>query len=261
MRLERSDRPVPLLTLDHISVSRGGTPVLTDVSCAVRRGEVVAVLGSNGSGKSTMVSAALGLIPVSGGSVRLYGTEPARFRHWHRIGYVPQRSTVGMRGATVRDVVASGRLSRRPPFGWMRASDRAAVQAALEAVNLADRARDELALLSGGQQQRALIARALASEPEMLVLDEPLAGVDLSQQEVLADVLRALVGQGVAMLVVLHETGPLGSLIDRALILENGSVVHDGALPHLGAQHRHRHQPARVGKILRGAIDPEDTLA
>lgn len=229
------------LTLDGISVALGGTPVLTDVSCRLGVGDVVAVLGSNGSGKSTMIKAALGLVELSAGSARLFDQPLATFHDWARVGYVPQRATVGVRRATVNDVVGTGRLGHRKPFFPRSRADRAAVSAALEMVRLTDRRHDELALLSGGQQQRALIARALAAEPELLILDEPTAGVDLHQQQVLAGVLADLVGQGMSMLVVLHEAGALGPLIDRALVLEHGRVVHDGAPPHRNDPHDHHH--------------------
>jgi zinc transport system ATP-binding protein len=214
-------------------------PVLTDVSCRLGAGDVVAVLGSNGSGKSTLVKAALGLVEVSAGSVRLFDQPLARFHDWARVGYVPQRATVGIRRATVNDVVSSGRLGHRKPFFPRSRADRTAVTSALEMVRLAQRRSDELALLSGGQQQRALIARALAAEPDLLILDEPTAGVDLHQQQVLASVLNDLVGRGMSMLVVLHEAGALGPLIDRALVLERGHVVHDGAPPHRHDPHDH----------------------
>lgn len=231
----------PTLDVDQVSVVLGGTPVLDRVSCRLDAGDVVAVLGSNGSGKSTLVRAALGLAERSAGTVSLFGQPLERFRDWSRVGYVPQRATVGVRRATVHDVVASGRLGHRKPFVPATRADRAAVAAALEMVRLTDRRGDELAVLSGGQQQRVLIARALAAEPELLILDEPTAGVDLQQQQVLAAVLADLIGQGRSMLVVLHEVGPLGDLIDRSLVLEHGRVVHDGPPPHRDDPHGHHH--------------------
>ena len=153
----------------------------------------------------------LGLVPLAAGAGQLFGTPQRRFRQWQRIGYVPQRLGAGSGvPATVGEVVASG------PAGPARAScarrgaaDRAAVAAALAAVGLADRAGDPVATLSGGQQQRTLIARALAGEPELLVLDEPTAGVDAASQEAFAEALRDFVGGGGTVLLVAHELGPL----------------------------------------------------
>src|SRR5690606_18905820 len=148
-------------------VTLDGRPVLAGVDLTVREGEVVAVMGTNGSGKSTLVRALLGLRPLSGGSTLLYGVPPARFRHWWRIGYVPQRLAIGGGvPATVREVVASGRVARRRRLSRFRPEDREAVTRALAAVGLSDRAGDSAQALSGGQQQRVLIARALAGEPD-----------------------------------------------------------------------------------------------
>ena len=220
-----SDGQTPALATEDLVVDLGGTTVLRGVTASVRPGEAVALLGGNGSGKSTLVRAALGLVPHQAGQVRLFGEPPARFRGWHRIGYVPQRSTGGLAGAKVREVVASGRLARRRPFWPASGEDRRAVVSALESVGLAERAGAELAELSGGQQQRVMIARALATAPDLLVLDEPTAGVDLEHQEVLAELLTRRLAGGNALLVVLHEAGPLAPLIDRVIRLRDGVVV------------------------------------
>ena len=239
----------PALQAHDVSVELGGLPVLRGVDVTVRAGEAVALLGGNGSGKSTLVRAVLGLAPLSRGSVELFGTPLRRFRTWADVGYVPQRSTAGFAGAKVREVVASGRLAHRRPFLPARAADRAAVARALAAVDLADRAGDDLAVLSGGQQQRVLIARALATEPRLLVLDEPTAGVDLAHQAVLTAVLADLVTAGTAVLVVLHDIGSLGGLVHRGVVLREGRVSMDGPLAtlphpqHAGGEH-HEPEPA-----------------
>ncbi|MFG1953826.1 metal ABC transporter ATP-binding protein [Micromonospora sp. NPDC048830] len=228
----------PVITVTHAAVGYDGRPVLRDVSLTVDAGEVVAVLGVNGSGKSTLIRAVLGLVPLHSGTVSLFGTPLRRFRQWRRIGYVPQR--LGAGGgvpATVREVVASGRLARRGVLRPPGRADRAAVAAALEAVGLADRAGDAVATLSGGQQQRTLIARALAGEPELLVLDEPTAGVDAVSQEAFAGALRGFVGGGGTVLLVAHELGPLRPLISRAVVVHDGGVAHDGAVPEPAGHH------------------------
>jgi zinc transport system ATP-binding protein len=207
-------------------------PVLRGVDLTVRTGEVVAVMGSNGSGKSTLIRALLGLIPLSAGRAELYGVPPAKFRDWKRIGYVPQRLSIGGGvPATVREVVASGRIARQSRLRPSSAADRRAVDRALTAVGMADRARDPAQELSGGQQQRVLIARALAGEPDALVMDEPTAGVDARSQETLAGTLRELVGQGRTVVLVAHELGPLEPLITRSVVLEAGRNVHEGVPP------------------------------
>lgn len=223
----------PVVGVEDLSVLLGGLPVLRGITMNVRAGEAVALLGGNGSGKSTLVRTLLGLLPIERGSVTLFGEPLARFRRWSRIGYVPQRSTAPSSGATVAEVVSSGRLALRKPFLPRSARDKRAVHDALELVGMGGRAKSDVRQLSGGQQQRVLIARALAGEPDLLVLDEPTAGVDIEHQHVLADVISARVNAGLTVVVVLHEVGPLTPLIDRGVVLREGRVVAQGPLPRL----------------------------
>jgi zinc transport system ATP-binding protein len=224
-----------------LSVDLGGRLVLRGVGLDVRMGEVVAVLGTNGSGKSTLVRTVVGLLPAARGQVALFGTPVTRFRHWYRLGYVPQRTTAASGvPATVHEVVSSGRLARRSWFRPLGSADRTAIDAALEVVGLTDRRRDAVSELSGGQQQRVLIARALAVEPELLILDEPTAGVDLTSQTVFTDAVRTLVARGTTVILVSHDLGPMESLIDHAVVLRNGRVAYDGP-PHGTHTHAHVH--------------------
>ncbi|MGA4848750.1 metal ABC transporter ATP-binding protein [Streptomyces sp. G5(2025)] len=226
-----------VISLRKVTAELGSRPVLRGIDLTVGRGEVVALLGANGSGKSTAVRTVIGQVPVSGGEVEIFGTPRRRFRDWARVGYVPQRTTAaGGVPATISEVVTSGRLSRAR-FGLLRKADREAVARAIDLVGLADRAKDSVNALSGGQHQRVLIARALACEPELLIMDEPMAGVDLASQEVLAATLREQVAKGTSVLLVLHELGPLEPLIDRAVVLRDGCVLHDGPPPHAVGQH------------------------
>ncbi|MCE7079153.1 metal ABC transporter ATP-binding protein [Streptomyces sp. ST2-7A] len=213
-----------VISLEGVTAELGGHPVLRGIDLVVRAGEVVALLGANGSGKSTTVRAGVGRVPITGGRLELFGTPLARFREWRRVGYVPQRSTAaGGVPATVREVVAAGRLAHRG-LRPLRRADHEAVHRALETVGLADRARESVATLSGGQHQRVLIARALTNDPDLLIMDEPLAGVDLVGQDVLADTVRTMVERGTAVLLVLHDLGPMAPLINRAVVLSGGRV-------------------------------------
>ncbi|MDQ1656572.1 MAG: zinc transport system ATP-binding protein [Cryptosporangiaceae bacterium] len=245
-----SERSMPVLELDHAEVVLGGTPVLRGVSVTIRAGEVVAILGANGSGKSTLVRAALGLIPLTRGEARLFGRPVRSFTEWARVGYVPQRLTAASGvPATVAEVVSAGRLARRGFLRPRTAADRAAVTSALETVGLAARAADPVSTLSGGQQQRVLIARALAGEPELLVLDEPTAGVDAASQDAFATTLRELIGRGVTIALVAHELGAVEPLVGRAVVVGAGRIVHDGAVPrpaghHADPDHEHLHPHA-----------------
>ncbi|MFD3465148.1 metal ABC transporter ATP-binding protein [Streptomyces sp. NPDC058682] len=227
----------PVISLRGATASLGSRPVLRGVDLTVRRGEVVALLGANGSGKSTAVRAVVGQVPLTDGELRLFGTGFKSFRAWSRIGYVPQRTTAASGvPATVREVVSAGRLARSR-FGILRKADKAAVERALTLLGMEQYGSSSVNALSGGQHQRVLIARALAIEPELLIMDEPMAGVDLANQEVLANALREQKALGTTLLLVLHELGPLEPLIDRAVVLRDGCVVHDGPPPEAVGQH------------------------
>ena len=237
----------PIAQIADGAVAIGGRPVLRHIDLSVDPGEWVAVMGANGSGKSTLVRTLLGLRPLTSGTVRLFDTPLEDFHDWQRVGFVPQRAgaTSGV-PASVREVVSSGRLSRRRPFRTLGRADRRAVDDAIEAVGLADKARDGIATLSGGQQQRALIARALVGEPELLVLDEPTAGVDLHNQATLADSLHHLSDGGATVVLVAHELGAMAPLVERAVVMRDGRITYDGpaldeaAVVDLGQGHHHR---------------------
>ena len=259
--MSRQDaRAEHVVEMRSAGVSLGGRPIVRDIDLTVHAGEVVAVLGANGSGKSTLVKAMVGLLPLSTGEIRLYDEPLTGFSQWHRLGYVPQRSpiTQGV-PSTVAEVVAAGRLSRRKPFMPARRADRAAITHALESVGLADRARHSVSTLSGGQQQRVLIARTLAGEPDLLVLDEPNAGVDLASQYAIAGTLSSLAEAGATIVVVLHELGHLADVIQRSVVLREGRIVYDGP-PHASPtehgphDHEHHHHHPSAPPVLRPSV-------
>ena len=241
----------PVIQVQDGAVSLGGRPILRGIDLSVENGEVVAVLGANGSGKSTLVRMMMGLVPTVRGEVALFGTPLDRFKDWRSIGFVPQRATASAGvPATVWEVVASGRLSRRPILLPMRRADRTAVRDAIEAVGLGNRATDGVSTLSGGQQQRVLIARALAGEPDLFVLDEPTAGVDLQTQRTFADALKVLVDRGATIVLVAHELGPMAELIGRTVVMRDGRVAYDGppvVTAHEAEHHHGYHHPELQG--------------
>jgi zinc transport system ATP-binding protein len=225
------------------AVAIDGRPILRGLDLTVRSGDFLALMGANGSGKSTLVRALTGLLPLTSGTLELFGTPIHDFDDWCRLGYVPQRAGAGSGvPASVWEIVASGRLGRRRLFTPLSRSDRAAIDDALEVVGLAHRAKDGIHRLSGGQQQRVLIARALAGEPEMLLLDEPTAGVDITNQRALATTLRELGSRGSTIVLVAHELGPLAPLVSRAVVMRDGRIVRDGApLADHGLEHAPHH--------------------
>ena len=207
----------------------GGPSVLLGVDLAVEQGEFVAVAGPNGGGKTTLMRIVLGLVRSSAGEARLFGEPAHAFSRRATLGYLAQRPALGVDApATVREVVSAGRLAAGGLLGPLRRRDRAIVDEAIERVGLADLARRPLARLSGGQQQRAFIAKALAGEPSLLVLDEPTAGVDVGAQEAIAALLGRLNGElGVTVLYVSHEFGAVEHVV-RRLVLVRGRVLFDG---------------------------------
>ena len=207
----------------------GGPPVLGGVHLRVERGEFVAVAGPNGGGKTTLLRLILGLERPTAGEALLFGESASRFSGRAALGYLAQRAQLGVDApATVREVVAAGRLASGGLLGPLRRRDRAIVDEAIGRVGLSERADAPLRTLSGGQQQRAFIAKALAAQPSLLVLDEPTTGVDAEAQEALAALLHRLHEElGVTILYVSHEFGAVERFVER-LVLVRGGIVFDG---------------------------------
>jgi zinc transport system ATP-binding protein len=222
----------PVVAVSRACVTFDGECVVDEVTLSVEAGEFVAILGENGAGKTTLMRALLGLIPLSHGAVRLYGIPVQEFRDWNRIGYVPQRLlSAGAVPMSVQEVVASARWGPRSRWRLRGRADHDAERQALETVGLWDRRDDRLDTLSGGQQRRVLIARALATGADTLVLDEPTAGIDADSQARLAATLQSVRTEGRTVLLVTHELGPLAGMATRAIVLgrgEHGSVRFDG---------------------------------
>jgi len=233
----------PLVRLHGASFGYVDRAVVSGVDLELESGEVVALLGPNGSGKSTLVRGILGLTGLLSGELELFGTPRDRFAEHTRIGYVPQRHSLSASvRATVTEIVEVGRLPHRPWWRPASREDRTIVARAIADVGLADRAHEEVAALSGGQQRRVLIARALAGRPELLVMDEPTAGVDHANQEALAVVLQRLADRGTSMLVVTHELAALEAVVSRIVCLDSGHVDFDGN-PAAYAAHVAGHSP------------------
>lgn len=229
MRMSDSAAGPALIETRRATFGFADRPVVSEVTMDVRPGEVIALLGPNGSGKSTLVRGLLGLVALQAGEVRLFGRPHGEFTDRARIGYVPQRHSLSAAvRATASEVVAVGRLPRRPWWRPASREDGGIVADALAAVGLADRANEEVATFSGGQQRRVLIARALAQVPDVLVMDEPTAGVDAQNQAALADVLEGLAARGTSMVIVTHELTALRSIVTRVVAMDAGRIAFDG---------------------------------
>jgi zinc transport system ATP-binding protein len=220
----------PALELRKVSFAYGnGPPALRDVDVRIDHGEFVAIAGPNGGGKTTLIRLMLGLERPLSGQVLLFGEEAESYSRRQTLGYLAQRSRLGTEApATVREVVAAGRIGVGRLLGPLRRGERALIDEAIERVGLGDRAEAPLQTLSGGQQQRAFIAKALAAQPELLVLDEPTAGVDVPAQEALAALLATLHDElGTTIVYVSHEFGAVESYVQRLLLIR-GTIVFDG---------------------------------
>jgi ABC-type Mn2+/Zn2+ transport system ATPase subunit len=218
--------PTAPLVFEDVWAGYGTRTVLEGVGFALRRGALTGLIGPNGSGKSTLIKVALGLLRPWRGSVRVLGMDPVEARE--RVGYMPQIELVDWDfPLSVEEAVLLGRYGRlrrlRPPS----AADRAAVRAALERVGLWHLRDRQIGELSGGQQRRVLLARALARSAELLLLDEPLAGLDIGAQEDLERLLRELADAGSTVLVATHDLHHVAHSYDDVLCL-NGRVVAHG---------------------------------
>ncbi|MDF1566608.1 MAG: metal ABC transporter ATP-binding protein [Spirochaetaceae bacterium] len=200
--------------------------VLQSVSLTVQRGERVALIGPNGAGKSTLIKLVLGMEKLSTGTITVYGHRAAECLH--RVAVVPQRSSVDWRfPVSVRQVVMMGRYVH---LGWFKrpgAEDRDAVDAAMEAMEIIELAERQVSELSGGQQQRVMLARTLAHDADLMLLDEPLNHVDISTQELIFHTLEKLTSQGKAVIVSTHDLGVLTVHFSRAVFLDK-KIIADG---------------------------------
>ncbi len=214
----------PVIEISDVTFSYDGTPALEEVNLTVRERDFVSIVGPNGGGKTTLLKLILGVLTPSRGTVRVFDGPPARARP--RLGYVPQQAACDL-GFPVRvmDVVLTGRLGRRRWWGPYRGGDREAGRTALEEVGLYPLRARPFAALSGGERQRVLVARALAGEPELLLLDEPTASVDVAAGEELYEVLRKL-NQRLTIVLATHDLGLISSYVKSVACVKRRVAVH-----------------------------------
>jgi len=203
----------------NLTVSYGPVPALLDVSVNIPSGKLVGVIGPNGSGKSTFIKSVLGFVKPDVGEVKLFGKDAAQVKG--RVAYVPQRGSVDWDfPITVREVAAMGRYGKRRWWQDLKKSDYQAADEALEKVRMTEFARRQIGQLSGGQQQRVFMARALTQSADVLLLDEPFAGVDAATERAILDVLQETKAQGKTVVVVHHDLGTAAEFFDLLLLLK-----------------------------------------
>lgn len=216
--------PMVAFQVRDLTVHYGQRCALENVEFGLESGRSLALLGGNGAGKSTLLKAIAGLLPVTRGEM-LWGDDPAR-SHAREIAYLPQREAVDWNfPLTVRGLVEMGRYPQLGPFGTFRSADTAAVDAALEAMDLQDLQRRQIRALSGGQQQRAFIGRALAQDARLLLLDEPYAGLDKPAQENLTGLMKNLTADGRILIASHHDLRTVADTFDLALMLMTRPVA------------------------------------
>lgn len=212
------------ISIDNLSVAYQHNVVLSQVTTAVPEGMITGIIGPNGSGKTTLIKAIMGLIPLQTGNVRIWNEPLDKIRA--KVAYMPQRESVDWNfPASVYDVVAMGRLN--PAHWWKRLSktDHTLVLEALEQVQLTEFKDRQIGQLSGGQQQRVFLARALAQQASLLLMDEPFVGVDMVSQQAILDVLGTLRSQGKTLVIVHHDLSTVSESFDYALLLNQRLVA------------------------------------
>jgi len=217
-----------MLVCQGISKAFLGVQALAEVSLHVEEGEILGIIGPNGSGKTTLLRVMLGLLPPTEGAVRLFGKPPAAFREWGRLGYVPQKATLDPSlPVTVEEVVASGLVAVLRLFQRTGKAERRRISEVLARVGMEAHARARIGALSTGQQQRVLIARALVSDPELLILDEPTGGVDPEAQTSFYALLHHLNREReVTLILVSHDIGVVAKEVTKLACLNRRLIFH-----------------------------------
>ncbi len=213
------------ISIEGLSVSYDKKRVLTNVYLNMQEGKVIGVLGPNGAGKSTLFKAILGLLETNTGTIKIFGKDISENRR--RMAYVPQKDEVDWTfPATVRDVVLMGRYPAKTIWQRLDAKDHQKAEEAMKELSIADLSGRQIGALSGGQQQRVFLARALCQEADILLLDEPFVGVDITTEEHIIRVLRKLSAQGKTLLVVHHDLATVKDYFDQVILINQRLVAY-----------------------------------
>ncbi|MDD2906809.1 MAG: metal ABC transporter ATP-binding protein [Sulfurimonas sp.] len=250
---------IPIFDVKNLSFSVRGQKILSHISLEIFSGEYVAIIGPNGGGKTTLIRMLLGLECPSEGSIKLFGKKLSNFKSWNKIGYVPQRASLVDANfpATVLDIVNMGRTAQRNFFSFLNKEDKVAVHDAMVKMDILDLQEKMVGTLSGGQRQRVMIARALASKPEILILDEPNTGVDIvSQRNFYALLAKLNKEEKITIVFITHDIGVIADDIGRLFTINQKAIVCNnpkealsceemsalyGIEAHLIHNHKHEH--------------------
>ncbi|MCX6770774.1 MAG: metal ABC transporter ATP-binding protein [Candidatus Micrarchaeota archaeon] len=221
-----------ILEFRNVSFSYGKQLAVEKASFSIEKGDFVGMIGPNGAGKTTLVKLALGLLKPDKGKIRLFGKDIADFHEWHKVGYVPQKATGFDQNfpASVFEVASMGRIPKAGLMKQFSENDRKAVERALEVSGISGLRGKRIGDLSGGQQQRVFIARALAAEPELLILDEPTVGVDQKAQHEFYLLLGRLNREmGMTLVLISHDVGVVAKNAGKIACVNVGVTMHDAS--------------------------------
>jgi zinc transport system ATP-binding protein len=213
-----------IIEVKNLSVHYGQTEALKDVSFAIEKGDFIGLAGPNGGGKTTLIKAILGLIPISNGKIKILGITTEKFGDWGKIGYLPQKSSTinALFPATVNEIITLGLLSQKKIPKRIIKNDKIKVNQILEELGISDLQNKMISELSGGQQQKVLLARALVSNPEILIFDEPSTALDPNARESFFNLVQKLNKEnGIAIILITHDTGYIGSYANKLLYLDH----------------------------------------
>jgi zinc transport system ATP-binding protein len=232
----------PIVEFQNVSFSYGSRVALQHVNAVINKGDYIGLIGPNGAGKTTLIRVLLGLLKPSSGNVRLYGKNIKEFKDWHKIGYVQQKATTfdATFPVTVEEVVAMGRFAFAGVGRPLDHHDRHRIGDVLKMVGLDKVADRRVGELSGGQQQKVFIARALASDPDLLILDEPTTGVDVRSQHEFYHFLHDLnVHHRLTLVLISHDTDVVSTHVSRLLCINKTIMDHGCSIEFLLPSHKH----------------------